>query len=153
VTRDNRNRDSSFSRDLTPQFIEFCPSFLQRRLVSSLFSINIPYYGICCARKQQQPLHYNIIIWGKVIIMTISKFLERSAPSLPNILIIITDQERALQHWPEESFPKQQYLPSMERLKKHGLDCQQHYTNSCMCSPSRATLLTSQFPAVTGVTR
>jgi hypothetical protein len=70
---------------------------------------------------------------------------------LPNILIIITDQERTLQHWPETF--SQDYLPSMERLKKHGLDFQEHYTNTCMCSPSRATLLTSQFPSRTGVMR
>jgi arylsulfatase A-like enzyme len=76
---------------------------------------------------------------------------ESPAVALPNILIIITDQERALQHWPAD-FSKL-HLPSMERLKKHGIDFQQHYTNSCMCSPSRASLLTSQFPVQTGVTR
>ncbi|KAG7348004.1 sulfatase [Nitzschia inconspicua] len=84
-------------------------------------------------------------------IMPISRLLHRSPSSLPNILIIITDQERAIQHWPE-SF-SQQNLPSMERLKKHGMEFHQHYTNACMCSPSRATLLTSQFPVITGVNR
>lgn len=77
--------------------------------------------------------------------------VESSTSVLPNILIIITDQERAMQHWPHDFSHK--HLPSMERLKKHGIDFQQHYTNSCMCSPSRATLLTSQFPVQTGVTR
>ncbi|KAL3918660.1 MAG: hypothetical protein SGILL_004132 [Bacillariaceae sp.] len=71
--------------------------------------------------------------------------------ALPNILIIITDQERALQHWPLDFSEK--HLPSMERLKKHGIDFQQHYTNTCCCSPSRSTLLTSLFPVQTGVTR
>jgi choline-sulfatase len=83
--------------------------------------------------------------------MPLSQLLDQSPSSLPNILIIITDQERAIQHWPE-SFSRQ-HLPAMERLKKHGITFQQHYTNACMCSPSRATLLTSQFPVVTGVTR
>eukprot|EP00536_Pseudo-nitzschia_multiseries_P005961 jgi/Psemu1/296069/fgenesh1_pm.121_\ len=81
--------------------------------------------------------------------MSVSKLFESG--KRPNILVIITDQERAIQHWPE-SFSKD-HLPSMERLKKHGLDFNHHYTNTCMCSPSRSTLLTSQFPIKTGVTR
>lgn len=81
--------------------------------------------------------------------MSVSRLFENG--QRPNILILITDQERSLQHWPE-SFSKE-YLPAMERLKRHGMAFQRHFTNSCMCSPSRATLLTSQFPARTGVTR
>ena len=68
----------------------------------------------------------------------------------PNLLFIITDQERSLQHWPT-SFTLDN-LPAMTRLQKHGLEFTQYFTNSCMCSPSRATLLTSQFPVQTGVT-
>lgn len=81
--------------------------------------------------------------------MTVSSLFQNGKK--PNILIIITDQERKLQHWPE-SFSKE-HLPAMERLKKHGLTFNHHYTNACMCSPSRSTLLTSQFPVKTGVTR
>lgn len=81
--------------------------------------------------------------------MTVSSLFQNG--KRPNILIIITDQERALTHWPE-SFSKD-HLPAMERLKRHGLNFNHHYTNATMCSPSRSTLLTSQFPVKTGVTR
>jgi choline-sulfatase len=68
----------------------------------------------------------------------------------PNVLLIITDQERSLQHWPRSFY--EEHLPNMCRLLNHGLEFTNYFTNSCMCSPSRATLLTSQFPVQTGVT-
>jgi choline-sulfatase len=80
--------------------------------------------------------------------MSVSQLFENGKK--PNLLLIITDQERSLQHWPE-SFTRD-HLPSMCRLQKNGLEFQNYFTNSCMCSPSRATLLTSQFPVKTGVT-
>lgn len=40
----------------------------------------------------------------------------------------------------------------MCRLLNHGFEFTNYFTNACMCSPSRATLLTSQFPVQTGVT-
>jgi len=67
----------------------------------------------------------------------------------PNIVFIITDQERSLQHWPKDFVEN---LPAMMRLRANGLSFSQAFTNACMCSPSRATLLTSKFPALTGVT-
>jgi arylsulfatase A-like enzyme len=68
----------------------------------------------------------------------------------PNLVFIITDQERSLQHWPE-NFAKEN-LPALMRLMTNGLTFSQAFTGACMCSPSRATFLTSQFPAHTGVT-
>lgn len=68
----------------------------------------------------------------------------------PNVLLIITDQERSLQHWPRSFY--EEHLPNMCRLLAHGLEFTNYFTNTCMCSPSRATMLTSQFPVVTGVT-
>lgn len=70
-------------------------------------------------------------------------------PRKPNILILITDQQSANPYWPERW--EEEHLPAMQRLKAHGLTFKRGYTNSCTCSPSRATLLTGLYPAQHGV--
>lgn len=73
---------------------------------------------------------------------------QREQPRM-NVLIFITDQQRYTQHfppgWDEEN------LPGMQRLKAHGLSFDNACTSACMCSPSRATLMTGFFPAQHGV--
>src|SRR5579859_663946 len=66
-----------------------------------------------------------------------------------NVLIFLTDQERAIQHFPRGWAKKN--LPGEERLKKYGLTFPRAFCNACMCSPSRATLMTGYFPAQHGV--
>ena len=66
----------------------------------------------------------------------------------PNIIMIITDQERTIQHWPSTFMTE---LPAMTQLMGTGLTFENAFTGACMCSPSRATFLTSNYPAVTGV--
>lgn len=68
----------------------------------------------------------------------------------PNLLFIMTDQERAHEHFPRNF--QQHYLPAMTRLKENGVSFTHAYTPTCMCSPSRATFLTSTFPSIHGVT-
>ena len=68
----------------------------------------------------------------------------------PNILMIITDQERATQHFPPHW--EQEHLPNMTLLKQNGLSFNNAVCNACMCSPSRSTLFTSLYPAQHGVT-
>lgn len=68
----------------------------------------------------------------------------------PNILMIITDQERAIQHFPPGW--ERRNLPNMTLLKQNGLSFKNAVCNSCMCSPSRSTLFTSLYPAQHGVT-
>ncbi len=70
--------------------------------------------------------------------------------SQPNILMIITDQERATQNFPPGWEEKN--LPNMTLLKKNGLSFTNAVCNACMCSPSRSTLFTSLYPAQHGVT-
>ncbi|MCY1023403.1 sulfatase-like hydrolase/transferase [Pyxidicoccus sp. MSG2] len=72
-----------------------------------------------------------------------------SASTPPNILVILTDQQRQFRHWPQGW--AEQHLRSFQRLAKTGLTFERAFTNTCMCSPSRATLWTSLFPAQTGV--
>jgi len=40
----------------------------------------------------------------------------------------------------------------MKRLLQHGVSFTRAFTPTCMCSPSRATFLTSQYPSIHGVT-
>jgi arylsulfatase A-like enzyme len=66
-----------------------------------------------------------------------------------NVLLFITDQQRAIQHFPPGW--AEQNLPGMQRLKQHGLTFERAFCNAAMCSPSRATLMTGFFPAQHGV--
>ena len=58
--------------------------------------------------------------------------------------LFITDQERAIQHFPP-GWSKQN-LPGMTRLQRHGLTFENAFTNACMCSPARSTLVTRLLP-------
>lgn len=65
----------------------------------------------------------------------------------PNILLIVSDQERQ-RDWFPDGFP----LPNRQRLIDNGLEFTNYYTHSSPCSPSRATLFTGQYMAEHGVT-
>lgn len=69
---------------------------------------------------------------------------------LPNILLIIVDQDRATQHYPAGW--EEENLPNMTLLKQNGLSFRNGFCNTCMCSPSRSTLFTGLHPAQHGVT-
>jgi choline-sulfatase len=66
-----------------------------------------------------------------------------------NVILILTDQERAIQHFPAHWL--RQNLPGMRRLRRHGLSFERAFTNACMCSPARSTLMSGYFPAQHGV--
>jgi len=66
-----------------------------------------------------------------------------------NVILFMTDQERAIQHFPPGW--EKANLPGLKRLKYNGLTFERAFCNSCMCSPSRATLMTGFFPAQHGV--
>jgi len=70
-------------------------------------------------------------------------------PDRPNIVLLITDQERAPQHWPQ-GWPEAN-LPARRRLVDTGITFTRAFCNSCMCSPSRSTLLTGLYPMQHGV--
>jgi arylsulfatase A-like enzyme len=67
----------------------------------------------------------------------------------PNLLLIVTDQEREVMHWPEGW--AEQNLPARARLLRHGLHFTRAQCNTAACSPSRATFLTGLYPAQHGV--
>jgi choline-sulfatase len=66
-----------------------------------------------------------------------------------NIILFLTDQERGIQHFPPNWL--RQNLPGMRRLRRHGLSFERAFTNACMCSPARSTLMSGYFPAQHGV--
>jgi len=60
----------------------------------------------------------------------------------PNIVVILSDQERYVTHWPKGWAEKN--MVGTSRLKKHGLTFHKAYTAACECTPSRAVLTTSE---------
>ncbi|MET0795745.1 MAG: sulfatase-like hydrolase/transferase [Rhodococcus sp. (in: high G+C Gram-positive bacteria)] len=72
-------------------------------------------------------------------------------PQKPNIVVIITDQERRPMYWPQGW--ADQNLPNRKRIADHGLTFDQAVCNTAMCSPSRSTFFTGLYPAQHGVTR
>jgi len=58
----------------------------------------------------------------------------------PNILLIVSDQERH-RGW----LPPAVSLPWRERLMREGISFDNYYTHSSPCSPSRASLFTGQY--------
>jgi choline-sulfatase len=74
-----------------------------------------------------------------------------SIPKAPNIIVLMTDQERHHRHWPDGWLERN--LPSLQRLKRHGLYFQRAYTAACQCSPSRGLMQTGRFAPVNRVTQ
>jgi choline-sulfatase len=66
-----------------------------------------------------------------------------------NVLLFLTDQQRAIQHFPR-GWSKRN-MPGMPRLQEHGMSFDHAFTNACMCSPARSTLMSGYFPAQHGV--
>jgi arylsulfatase A-like enzyme len=70
----------------------------------------------------------------------------------PNILLVITDQQRYPRHWPQDPGWLGELMPNEAELARTGLTFTNAFCNTAMCSPSRATLLTGRYPAEHGVT-
>jgi choline-sulfatase len=70
-------------------------------------------------------------------------------PRKPNLLLIVTDQEREVMHWPDGW--AEANLPARSRLIAHGLRFTRAQCNTAACSSSRATFFTGLYPAQHGV--
>ena len=66
-----------------------------------------------------------------------------------NVLLFLTDQQRAVQHFPPGWVGRN--MPGLNRLLERGMLFEQAFTNACMCSPARSTLMSGYFPAQHGV--
>ncbi len=69
----------------------------------------------------------------------------------PNLLLVITDQQRRPRHWPDDPGWLAELMPNEAALARTGLTFSNAFCNTAMCSPSRATLLTGRYPAQHGV--
>ncbi len=74
-----------------------------------------------------------------------------SLPEHPNLLFIVTDQERAPQHW--GTFDLATNLPARQKLLADGVSFNRAFCNSSMCSPSRACLVTGMYAPQHGLVR
>ena len=75
----------------------------------------------------------------------------RALPEHPDLIFIITDQERATMHFPAGW--EASNLPTLTKLKLNGFTFNNATCNTAMCSPSRSTLFTGTYPAQHQVTQ
>jgi choline-sulfatase len=135
-------------------------------------SLPVDPAGVSAASKRSEGLHRDTVTrrkflgiaggalaGGALALATPTWWAERQAAQAapdaaagnrPNILLILTDQERYPQHWPEGWAAAN--LPHRQRLVDNGLTFRRAYCNSSMCSPSRATLFTGLYPTQHGLT-
>ena len=66
----------------------------------------------------------------------------------PNLVLLITDQQRAPQHWPTEPGWLDRLMPNDAELRRTGMTFTNAFVATAMCSPSRASLLTGAFPSM-----
>ncbi len=73
----------------------------------------------------------------------------------PDIVVILTDQERAPPPYEDAALAawRARALPGRRWFAEHGVSFARHYTGSLACVPSRPTLLTGQYPDLHGVTQ
>jgi choline-sulfatase len=70
----------------------------------------------------------------------------------PNLVLLVTDQQRATQHWPEDPAWLDALMPNDAELRRTGMSFTRAFTATAMCSPSRASMLTGTYPSRHGVT-
>ncbi|WP_428561707.1 MAG: sulfatase-like hydrolase/transferase [Solidesulfovibrio sp. DCME] len=74
-----------------------------------------------------------------------------SLPDRPNLLILVSDQERYPRNWPA-GWAEANLDKARKRLLTNGLDFSRAFCSASMCSPSRGSLFTGLYPAQHGVT-
>ena len=77
------------------------------------------------------------------------------ATTRPNVLVILTDQQSYPPGYESGELAdyRREHLRGVERLRHAGVSFRHHYTMATACAPSRASLLTGQYPSLHGVTQ
>ncbi|GAB3029586.1 sulfatase-like hydrolase/transferase [Mycobacterium bourgelatii] len=76
-------------------------------------------------------------------------------PDRPDIIILMTDEERAIPPYEPDDVRdwRQRTLTGRRWFDEHGVNFTRHYTGSLACVPSRPTIFTGQYPDLHGVTQ
>ncbi|MCZ8514411.1 sulfatase-like hydrolase/transferase [Paenibacillus filicis] len=79
-----------------------------------------------------------------------SRYFEK-----PNFLVFLVDEESYPPVYENEEIRdwRRHNLIAQQLLKSHGMEFHRHYIGSAACCPSRATLLTGQYPSLHGVSQ
>ncbi len=72
-------------------------------------------------------------------------------PKAPNIVIILSDDQGYADVSYNPHHPKEVHTPNIDALAKSSIVCTQGYTTGCVCSPTRAGLLTGRYQQRFGV--
>lgn len=80
---------------------------------------------------------------------TATRRTSAAEPSRPNIVIILTDDQGRADY--SSGGSPDLRTPNMDRIFREGLTFENFFANSCVCSPTRAALLTGCFPHRVGV--
>ena len=96
----------------------------------------------------------NIAVISLALNLAMSLLLAATAaaatpPSRPNILVILTDDQGRGDYGAFGT--KDIRTPNIDRLFREGMTFHNFYANSCVCSPTRAALLSGCFPDRVGV--
>lgn len=77
------------------------------------------------------------------------------SPDRPDIVIIMTDEERAIPPYESDEVRswRDRVLTGRKWFDDHGVSFTRHYTGSLACVPSRPTIFTGQYPDLHGVTQ
>jgi arylsulfatase A-like enzyme len=73
----------------------------------------------------------------------------------PNILLIMTDEERYAPPYESDTVAafRREHMGVRDSLRDGGLEFHRHYAGSTACLPSRATLFTGQYPSLHGASQ
>lgn len=73
--------------------------------------------------------------------------------SRPNVLLIMTDEERAIPPYERQAMEgfHAEHLTARRGLAAGGVELTRHYAGATACIPSRTTLFTGQYPSLHGV--
>lgn len=87
--------------------------------------------------------------------MTDSLRRSGSSATQPDIVIVMTDEERAIPPYESDDVLawRERVLTGRRWFDEHGVSFTRHYTGSLACVPSRPTIFTGQYPDLHGVTQ